>query len=334
MDLINSLESVKKGLAGKEIVEQTTSFLFNNKNVIAYNDEICAIAPSPIDIKGAVEAESLLKLLNKTNDKELKIEVKKDELRIKGKNFNTGIKLDKEIRLPIEDVKVPDEFLEVPQNFSQSCKLACLTAAKNSNPADISTYVHFDENRIESCDNDRLTIIDTDTEDADIETLVPATNLLSIAKENIVGVATDDTWMHFKTDEDVILSSRIVNEEYVDLDEHLPDESEASLIQFPQEIKEVLNRADVFSKDSITSERNITVSIQAKKLTISAQNESGWFEETIDIDSKKSFEFTINPEFLRDVLNLSNEVYIVDDMLMFKDDNSTHLIKLDIEDEE
>ncbi len=330
MDLLNELESVRKGLSGKEILEQSTSFVFQNNKVMAYNDEIAAIANSCLDIEGAVDADSLLKLLNKIKDEKIKVGVDDDELKIKGKKFNTGIKFDSEVKLPMENLNIDldTDFQELPENFSQLAKLACLTASSSMNMP-LLTCVHIEKDKIESCDNDRITICKLDR-DTKLNILVPAKNLLEIVKEKVVGVSLDESWIHFKTDEDTILSSRIFNEEYVDLESLLP-EDEGEKVKFQQEVENIINRASVFSTDAITAEKTIYLNIKDGKLEISTQNENGWYKEKAKVETDEDFAFSINADFLKDVLKMSNEISIIDDVLMFEDDNAQHLIKLETE---
>lgn len=331
--LLNALGSVNAGLASKELIEQSTSFIFHNNKVSTFNDEIAATAELEgdfgVEFDGAIDADILLKLLNKTKDDELEIEIVKDEMKIKGKKFETGIKHDPEIKLPLDDVEMPDDedFVEVPDNFSQLLKLACLTASKTLSEA-LLTCVHLCEDRIESCDNDRITVCHLDV-DLESDVLVSARNLLEIAKENIEAFAFDDTWAHFKTKEDVLLSCRLYNEEYVDLSEFIPEE-EGEAIQFPEQLAEALDRADVFSKDSVSMEKIIKVSIKKKKMEIFAANESGWIKEKDKVKySGPELSFSINIDFLRDILKMTNEISVVEDTLMIKDQQSIHLVKLD-----
>ncbi len=330
MDLINALESVKSGLAGKEIIEQSTSFIFRNKNIIAYNDEICAMTKSPIDIEGAVEADPLLKLLNKIKDDTIEVDIdENNEMKIKGKNFNTGIKIENEIALPVDEIEVPDEFESVPDNFSHLAKLACLTASKSLNMA-LLTCVHLESDKIESCDNERITICKMDRE-FDHDILLPAKSFSSIVKENIVGMSIDDSWAHFKTDEDVILSCRLFynkDDEYVDLEEHIPDD-EGRKITLPEEIEEIISRADIFGKDQDSGDRYAHISIKKGKLKVSAQNDSGWYKESTKVKSKETIVFSINTDFLRDILKITNQISVIDDVLMFSSDDYTHIVKLE-----
>lgn len=266
--------------------------------------------------------------MHKVKDEEIKIWIEEDELRIAGKNFDTGIAYEEEIKLPISDIDFPEEFIEVPDNFNRLAKLACLTASRLLDDA-VITSVHITSDRIESCDNDRITICTIDLEE-EIDVLVFYKNLLQIiSSHTIKGIATDDTWVHFLTEDEIILSCRVQDEEYVDLEEHLPEDGGEKII-LPDEVKELLDRAETFSKNSITNEKFVNISIKNKKLIIESRNETGWHKERAKTKYKgPDISFTINSDFLKDILSISTEIQIVDDLLLFKDEYSTHLVKLE-----
>ena len=329
MDLVNQLESVRKGLTAKEMIQQSNCFIFKDEFVYTFNDDIFAACETGLNIEGAIEADSLIKLLNRIKDDVIEIEVNNDELSISGKNFSTGIKIENDILIPIDEIEIPDEFESVPKNFSHLAKLACLTASKSLNMA-LLTCVHIESDKIESCDNDRITICRMDRE-FNHDILLPARSFSSIVKENIVGMSIDDSWTHFKTDEDVILSCRLFynkDDDYVDLEEHIPDD-EGRKITLPEEIEEIINRADIFGKDQESGDRYAHISIKKGKLKVSAQNESGWYQESSKVKSKETIAFSVNTDFLRDILKMTNQISVVDDVLMFSSDDYTHIVKLE-----
>jgi len=167
--------------------------------------------------------------------------------------------------------------------------------------------------------------------------LIQAKSMLEISKFNIVAVAHDEHWAYFKIDDnngnDTVLSCRLYNDDYLDLDKFITNE-EGREVVFPPEIEEIVNRADVFSLDKITNEKDAIIKLKKRKLTISTHNDTGWYTEKAKVKSEESLNFNINIDFLRDVLKLSDTISVVDDVLMFKDRNSVHLIKLDLEESE
>jgi len=332
MELINALESIRAGIASKELIEQSTSFLFSDNKIFTYNDEICAITKTELDIEGAVEAATFLKIFSKIKDDEVSIGIKDNEIRIKGKKFQTGINFDEEIKLPIDNAPITEDFIEVPENFTRLAKLACLTASKSVDEP-LITFVHITNEFIESCDNERITICTLDLEE-EVDVLVSAKSLMQILMNNtITGINVDDTWIHFITNEEVILSCRLQEEEYVDLHEHIPEE-EGKVIELPSQIKEILDRAEIFSKEESTTGKFVTIELADKKLKVSSQNNRGWFKEKTKTKyTGPNISFSINADFLKDILSISNTISVVDTCLLFRDEYSVHLVQLETENE-
>jgi len=328
--LLAELNSVKLGLAKNEVIEQSGSFLFSDGFVHTFNDEIFAMIETSLkDIHGAISSEALLKILNKAKEKELDVFVKNNELHIKGKRFVTGIPINKEIKLPVDSIELPEEYLTVQENFSALAKLTCLTAGKSMDEP-LLTCVHLNDDVLESCDNDRITICSLDA-GTEMEGLIPAASLLQITNEEIEEIAINESWMFFKTTENVIFACRLFNEEYVDLSQYIP-KKEGKQIEFPSEFTTVLERADVFSENKLTSEKMATINIEKTgKLTIETKNDNGWYKERAKINLKEPLRFHINIDFLKDVLQLSTSIVIVDDFLLFLDENSIHLIQLEVD---
>ena len=328
--LISTLEKVKKGLATRELIEQSSSFIFEKGHVCTYNDEIFARAPMKTGFTGVVEAEPLLKLLSKIKDTEITFAVTDNELQIKGKKFSSGILFKKEILIPIDEVHIPKKFKPLPSNFTQQAKLACLTAGISLHEP-LLTCVHIFENKVESCDNDRITICTLDSKiDADI--LIPASNMLKLCDEKLSEYSVDQSWIHFKTQDGVFLSTRLFSDNYVDLQQFIPKRTKGTEITFPKTMETILDRADIFSKDATSQEKIVTLSFRNGKMTVGAKNDKGWFKEKSKSNFDEQFAFTINIEFMKDILKITNSISLVENSLYFRTENSIHLIKLDEDD--
>ncbi len=290
------------------------------------------MSPINLDIEGVIEAEPFLKLLNKVKDETIKIDLEDNELKVKGKRFSAGVSFDSEIRLPIDNINIPKKLKKLTSEFTNAAKLACLTAAKSlSEP--LFTCVHIHKNIIESCDNDRITICELD-QTFDFNILIPADNLFEICKEKLTAIYVDDSWIYFKTEDEIILATKLFNEEYKDLHQFIPEEDEGKIIEFPKQIHEIISRADIFSKDTFSKEKNIKINIKKGRLIIKSQNEQGWFKETTKVDFKENISFSINLEFLEDILKITHQISITDDILYFKTNNSVHVIQLESIEEE
>lgn len=96
-NLLRTLEYVSPGLSTRDIIEQSTSFVFKGGQVITYNDEVSCRGPSGLDegLTGAVRADKLLDLLRKLPDDELDIGLVDSEFNVMGSRKESGIPLEK-----------------------------------------------------------------------------------------------------------------------------------------------------------------------------------------------------------------------------------------------
>ena len=89
-------------------LEQSDHFIFQDGQLVAFNDEIMVRCKSPLDFNTIVNAAEFIKVLSKMPDKEIEITPKKGQLIIKGKRRSSGIPTQKGIKLPFQEVPTPD----------------------------------------------------------------------------------------------------------------------------------------------------------------------------------------------------------------------------------
>ena len=107
--LLNQLEAVLPGLSTRELIEQSSCFVFKDGKVLTFNDEIACVQTCKIGIEGAVPAMPIVNLLRKMVEEEITILPVNDGkgLRIKGKRKQATIPMEAEIQLPIEAWEKP-----------------------------------------------------------------------------------------------------------------------------------------------------------------------------------------------------------------------------------
>ena len=338
-EFLDLLTKVSIGIAQKEMIEQSASFIFTSKkghnSVHAFNNEIFATINTNVKLNAAVEAQPLLDVLKKIKSKTVDIWTEDDELRIEAKGSDNGIKMDKKIALAIDDINIPEKFTKVQENFSDLCRLACLTAGHTMDEP-LLLNVNLSSKEIQSCDNDRITICKLD-KSMKLTALIPATNLKKIVTNKIIGIYKENAWIHFKAEGGLILSTGILEEDFIDVNKFIPDE-DGEKLTLPNEIGSILDRANIFSKDTISNERVVHIHLTSQKkglLVISSRNESGWSNNDARTKYKgPDLNFMINADFLKDILQITNTIHIVDDVILFQDEATLHMVKLEGEEEE
>ncbi len=336
--LIKKLSLVKLGLSNKEVIEQSTCFVFKDKKVFAYNDEIAISIPIDIGIVGAIQAKELYSLLSKVKDKEIEFTQKYDsEINIKGKKFKSGIKLETEIKLPLDAVlKVKGRWSKLPDNFIEAVDF-CKFSASNDESLPILTCVYIHNNIVQSSDKYRATEYMLSEDCFKKSVLIPANSIEKLSKCDINEYIIKSGWIHFRnTKTKLQFSCRTLNSE-----EPYPTEiintilkktKTSKTITFPEEIKDILNTAEIFTTSDFNQSAFVNINIKKGRMFIKGEGVVGWYKEPIKIKykDKEEINFMINPKFLTQILNHVNEVHVdvKNHKILFNNDNFIHTVSM------
>jgi hypothetical protein len=303
-NLVDALEIVKPGLAGKEVIEQSTSFAFMEGRVVTYNDEISISHPvEGLEITGAIQAAELYLILKKIKQDEIEVEITDTEIQFTAGRVKVGLILQQEINLPLEEIGAITKWKTLPEGFFPAMKMAMLSCSTN-NSEPILTCVHVNqEGYIEGSDGFRV-MRTTLPKKFPIPTfLIPATAVNNLIKLNPVKVSAGEGWIHFKTENETVMSCRVFEEKFPDTSVLL--NVEGSEFTFPRTINEILDRANVFTKQECgTLSDDVTVVLENNRIKISSKSETGWFLEEANIKyNEEKLEFNIVPSLLKNILS-------------------------------
>ena len=323
--LKEALEIVKPGLASKEMIEQSTSFCFLGNKVVTYNDEISISHPIDLDLTGAVNAAELYAFVMKAKETELDLTVTDNEILIKSGRSRAGLKLQFEIKLPLEEIGQIKKWKKLPEDFAVGLKFA-MGAASRDMSSPLLTCVQCKENTLIGCDNFRIAKFELSEKIPVQEFLLPADTATKVTKLLPGEIALSEGWVHFKTNTGTILSCRIFEDQYPDIEKYLKGEGKG--LTFPKNTNEILERAGVFAKRDHTLDEMIEISINKGRFQIKAESETGWFKETEKVDYKEEIQFKITPYLLRDILNETLNGVIMENKLLFSSGNWKYMTLL------
>ncbi|HDY89495.1 MAG TPA: hypothetical protein ENH82_15455 [bacterium] len=318
--LQQALEIVKPGLASKEMIEQSTSFAFIDGRVVTYNDEISLSHPvEGLEIEGAIQAEELYKLLSKIKQEEdeIEISIEKNEVILQVGRMKAGLSLQQEIKLPLEEIGELSRWKTLPEDFIRFVGLAMQVCSRDmSRP--VLTCVHVNKNgQIEGSDGFRIIRCELEKEMPVKTFLIPANSAAELVRLQPTKVAEGSGWMHFKTDEETILSCRTFQDDFPDCEPFL--KVEGVEIIFPKTIKEIVGRAEVFAKRDHFLDETIEITIGKKRITVKSRSDSGWFEEGANIRyNDEPVSFSITPYLLKDILTETPVCALCEDRLKFE----------------
>lgn len=311
-ELINDLEMVKAGVSPREFIEQSSCFVFQDGQVITFNDEVACRKKTVLRTTGAVQATALTEILQKINEPDLKVrENEKGELEFRGKRKAFGIVKDSEIFLPIDRVEIPEKWRALPPEFTEACNMVQHCVSQDENRF-LLTCIHLTPDHIEACDNMQALRCQVNT-GLKNPTLVRGTSLHHITSLGMDKIALTASWVHFRNPQDLVFSCRRYAEDYPSLDSIF--EVKGHPIVIPKGLKEASERAAVFATDQ-SGEPQMTVSLREGMLQIKGEGYSGWYKELKKVAYKgPPINFLISPELLKEISDKHSDAQISPDKL-------------------
>ncbi len=339
--LLQTLKAIKPGLATKEMLEQSTSFVFQNGRAYTYNDEVAISHPVNKGLSGAVLAKELYGLLDKYKDEELDITLTDTEMQIKGKRSSAGIALQAEISLPLDELGKIGKWKPLPKTFGEAINFCRFSASKDMIDPTL-TCLNISGKFVESCNRFQITRYDMGTElDSKESLLLPASAASILAGYDPKEYTLTKGWAHFQNADKTVFSCRVGEGEFPDIGKFIKPKGHE--FEFPKGLTEVLDKAGVFSVDNELNDPSIRIDLSKGKLAVESSNGVGWFKERVRaVYDGPDVCFEANPEFLMKMLPIIKMASItVGDkslpnktgMLKFKGDSFVHCFTMSIPEE-
>ena len=294
---LQRLNEVAPGLSPKEVVEQTRCLVFQDGQIKTFNEEICCRTTSdlPKDFTGAVQAAPLRVILQKLPEDEIILEQREGLLVVKGKGKETGIRMEKEILLPVAAVETPKKWQTLNTDFTDAVSIVQECAGKDESKF-IWTCVHIHPKWMEACDNFQLTRYTLDT-GVEKPILVRRDAIKYVPGFDLSEIAETDSWLHFRGRNGLMLSCRRYEDEYQDLSPILKFKGEKAVL--PKALIEAAERANVFSEEN-TDNNQIMVELRPGKLRIRGEGSTGYHLEIKRLKyAGPPMKFMVSPKLLR-----------------------------------
>lgn len=310
LQLINLLESVEPGLSQRDIVEQSSCFVFTEGYLQTYNDEVSCRMEVETPLRGAVQAKPLLSTLRKMADEDVTLEQTTGELIVRGKNKRAGVVMEHDILLPVDKVELPKKWKTLPPEFVDAVAITQQCASKDASKFHLMC-LHITPTHVEACDNVQLTRYNVALPIQE-STLVKRESIKGLPTLAVTKISESDSWLHFKNSRGLVVSCRKFSGDYPDLSLFMKTKGEPTSL--PKGLIEAAEIAEVFSSEEESNE--ILVELKPGKVRLSGRGVSGWYEEVRKLAYKGSdTSFMISPALLRELVKQHNEVYISDSQL-------------------
>lgn len=327
LNLQKALELVRPGLATKEMINQSTYYIFKDGKVYTYNDEISVCTALPeIDFEVAVPANELFSYINKVTVEEVDVTLAEGELKIRAGRSKVGIAIQSEITLPIQEVSDPAKWKRLPEDFCEAL-LLCQSATSKDMSRPIITCVHIQDNYIEGTDSHRVLRYTFENSIGVDEVLIPANSVNAIYKLNPTHISVNGSWVHFKEDT-TILSCRVFHEKFVNCTPLL--QFSGNEITFPDNMMNIVERAGIFAKRAVEQDESISIEITSGRATITARSVNGsWFNEVIKVSYKgEDCTILVTPAMIREIFPHCKTALLGNNRLQFTHEKWKYLTML------
>lgn len=320
-EFLKCLVGVEAGLSQRDVLEQSSCFVFQGGRVWTFNDEIACSMPLPKgleDLECAVPAGEFKSLMGKMEDEELEVEEtdgdEGSQLILKSKRRRAGIRVHKEIVLPVKEVQVPDEWQSLPKGFDEAISTIREVAGKDDSMP-ILTCLHIQPKGMEASDNSQAIrySIRTGIEEP---VLLKRDELVMLLKLKIEEWQVTEVWVHFRNASGLVGSCRRLVEKYPKLDGLFSVEGNRTV--FPEGLASAIEKAEIFM-DTRSDLTGVSVKLKDGVLLLRGEGGVGWYEEKQKVQYKgRPFEFKIAPRLLREVSSRSKDCVVGDEKLCVK----------------
>jgi len=308
-ELLKQLEYVTPGLAAKEIVEQSTYFIFRDGKVATFNDEVACIVDSPLDITGAVPAAPLLAVLRKLIDDVLDVVVVDGQIKIKGeKDRRVSIRMDEEIAQGTDVVEQPEKWRKLPEDFNEAVGVVQSCAGHDASRFRL-TCIHIHPDYLEACDDFQLARYPLKT-GLKKPMLIKRDSLKWLTGLDPNEMSATKNWMHFRNPAGLVLSCRRYVEEYHNMDSFLAVGGTKTVL--PKGIENTVDLASVFSADN-DDFNQLLIRIKPGRMRIEGHGKSGSYQEDKKVNyDGPPMEFKIAPDLFLTISKQAAECLVGD----------------------
>ncbi|MBU0659837.1 MAG: hypothetical protein KKF15_13865 [Alphaproteobacteria bacterium] len=151
---------------------------------------------------------------------------------------------------------------------------------------------------------------------------------MELIKFDVKKFHVGDSWVYFSTDDGVVFCSRVVKEDYYDVDEYF--KFDGTRLRLPKALKDSVDTVHILAEGDFDIDKRIDVKIGDGKISCRGERSIGWIESELDIKFSKeeAIEFAINPIFFSQILDKSTTMTIGEDRALFLSGSFKHLISL------
>jgi len=280
------VQSVKKCMAGTDSIDGFDVLIIKNGKIHSFNDFISIAVPFLQDIDCSVRAGDFLKILTKYTSEELDIKVSptNNSLIIKsGKSKSTLSYIENFTYSKITALySNPFDWKDIPVAFMEGLKR---THISNNNST--LNGVFIDDDVMYSTDNLVMRMFQMDEKMGKVWIRNKSVQEM-LRFPTITHYSSTQDWIHFKTEDDVLISVRGLIVANYPIDKvttvflkYMKEETFPEGV-FPEGMKGLLQRAEVFA-ETYYSRKVVKISFNPEGIVFNTQSSSGATEELCEV---------------------------------------------------
>lgn len=335
-ELLKICNLVKPGIAKKDVIEQATHYIFSGEDIATFNDKICIIHPFKSEIVFSTKANEFYKIVENIEELNFDLSLDGDNVKIKSKGTSAkrstvvgDTAMVTQLIANLKDCMIGKGFWKkLPKDFTDGIYLTSFSASRDLTSG-ITTCCAIRGDAIYTTDNIRVSTYIMDSSMDNI--LLPAKDAAELVKYKVTEYGVSENWAHFRTEDGVIFSCKIMKGDYpfADLDGLFSEDE--PILSFPSELKEKVAAISSLAEGESETDKSISVVVEKGRITVKAEQERGYVTKTIESDyTGDKFEFLINPIFFGQVLRHAVSFSLNSSKGQFQSDNFYHILSLPI----
>lgn len=338
--LLESLKVCMSAVKSNSNIQGADCFIFHKGRVYCYSDSIAVSTPIKQndlieDLEGCVKADEFFKIINKLSDQEIKFNTTEEGnwFLKSGKSKIEMSLIDLDVKSILRAVNPKDDWIDIPEDFIYGIGLCKMSSNKTQ-----VAGIYFSEDQIVSTDGNQMNCYKF--ENVELPTFWISDNSINelLKLKNIRCLQVQKSWVHFKTEDDVIFSVKTLQSDlypYEKLNSILnsSDIADATIhANLPKVLFEAIDRAVSFSID-IAKRPAVRLSISKDKINVSSERSSGKFVEKVAWDEQIENDFDpfviyVDSAMIQSISQKTTEFYFLKDTerLLFVTEKSKHIL--------
>lgn len=339
-EILKIIDKVMPGVEKKGLVEEMGQIVFDGNFVLTYNDKVAICYPvtsEAFNLSCGVVATDFVRAVKGIKTKDIEIEKEEGGLLISGGKNRTVLpfydeKKITELHNSLNISEVDGKFIKLPKNFLDGLRTCKFSASDNlDNPKGLYC-LKIEGNTIFSTNGYQATIYYT--EDVGFgKVFISKMFIDSILSFNPTDAVFTKSWAFFLNEDDAILACRMatITSFPKGIESAFPEFEKG--FKFKETMDDELSSLEFFAEGSDKSDKNTEVVINENGTVImesTSAKGSVTIETEVDDYDGKEIKFLINPNYLKECMDLKGEMHVTEKMLSIKTSTFQHLVALKV----